>query len=87
MNSRAPWSDGEDDDEDESNVIELKTVTLIDNQTLAVIKEIPINRTETSNTFDVNHGVDVTLDMDMLMIELKVKKPSSIQSQAVQYVS
>merc|ERR1712029_260262 len=66
-----PWSDGEDDDAIEDNVIVLKTVTLIDNETLAVIKEIPINRTETRGPFDINHRVFVTLDRDILMINLQ----------------
>ena len=54
------------------NEVELGTVTLIDSETLTVIKEIPIDRVDKRTTFDINHRVMVTLDRDVLIITVQV---------------
>ena len=65
------------------NEVELGTVTLIDSETLTVIKEIPIDRVDKRTTFDINHRVLVTLDRDVLIITVQVIQVASWSRQCL----
>ena len=62
---------GEDEEEDEVNSVELKTVTLVDNETLQVLKEVPLYVKDRRGSFDINLRVHVTLDRDVLIVNVQ----------------